>query len=238
MRLPYFFYWRFMFVNTQLSTLKFPLFFAGWLFSQKWWLMIPFSDSMTLNLFLMYSNSGNIYDTQRKLSPYTSTFTDFFDTISFWFLISCQGKVHELAGDDFRFSVLDSIKRWIQVIHVEMVCFSSDGSIRTWGVLVSVICCCMLLNILKSHARVLYHTLFLCTPIKCGYMNLTHGCCYNLGDIGLHFWYVYDLLNRVLCFAGCATSVSTCPSCIPGWLCKLWKPFFWSEISFGISPIL
>lgn len=39
-------------------------------------------------------------------------------------LITRQTKVHELAGDDYRSSVLESIKRWIQVALVGIICFS------------------------------------------------------------------------------------------------------------------
>lgn len=70
--------------------------------------------------------------------PCTLKFNDVVDIIYFLFLFSCQAKVHELAGDAFRFSVLDSIKRWIQVSHTELV-FSSRKSYRKFRAYWSVV---------------------------------------------------------------------------------------------------
>lgn len=40
------------------------------------------------------------------------------------FLFEWQAKVHDLAGDDYRISVLESIKGWIQVVFL-CLCFLS-----------------------------------------------------------------------------------------------------------------
>lgn len=88
------------------------------------------------------------------LFPGIFKLNDFVVIIYFLFLLSCQAKVHELAGDDFRYSVLDPIKRWIQVSHAELVLNLADTGLPLHYY--------MMLKFIRSPFRVLYHIPFLC----------------------------------------------------------------------------
>ncbi|KAL1551051.1 anaphase-promoting complex subunit 2 [Salvia divinorum] len=65
----------------------------------------------------LIKNIGEVVRDLRHLG-FTSMAEDAYASAIFLLL---KGKVHELAGDDFRFSVLDSIKRWIQDVPLQFL---------------------------------------------------------------------------------------------------------------------
>lgn len=49
------------------------------------------------------------------IKNFSDHYPELYVLVTLQMLIILQAKVHSLAGDDFRSSVLDSIKGWIQV---------------------------------------------------------------------------------------------------------------------------